>query len=311
MTAATEPLAVLSGVGKRYGDTWAVLDMSLEIRPGQIVGFIGPNGAGKTTLMKLIAGLCAPTRGSLNVLGQRLDNSRQRTPAGLGLSTDMLGMIPTLSSRENLRMLGRIRSVATPASIDDTLVRVGLDPKDPKPVRAYSTGMRQRLSLAQALMEKPRLLLLDEPTNGLDPAGVISFRQLLQELAGEGAGILLASHLLTEVERVCHQVLLVRAGRLLKSLTIYEPRPTVRRVTVSTLGDLERLRAWTAQDGEGRASLTVNGLTADVDSPLATPALVRVLLDSRIAIEAIGPAHSDLETEYLRTVGQVSIVEKD
>lgn len=311
MTGAPEPLVVLAGVGKRYGDTWAVLDMSLEIRPGQIVGFIGPNGAGKTTLMKLIAGLCTPTRGSLTVLGQRLDKSGQRTPPGLGLSTDMMGVIPTLSGRENLRMLGRICGVATPVSIDDTLVRVGLDPKDQKPVRAYSTGMRQRLSLAQALIEKPRLLLLDEPTNGLDPAGVISFRQLLQDLAADGTGILLASHLLTEVERVCHHVLLVRAGRLLKSLAIHEPRPTVRRLTVSTPTDLERLRAWAERDGGRSAPLTVNGLMADIDSPLATPALIRVLVDNRIDLEAIGPAHSDLEAEYLRTVGQASIAERD
>jgi ABC-type multidrug transport system ATPase subunit len=291
------PVASLRKVGKRYGKQWAIRDIDLTLVPGEIVGFIGPNGAGKTTLMRLIAGLSAPTEGQLTVMGERLDGRELRTPPGIGLLLEQMGFVPHLSGRKNLEMFAEIRDEATPAAVAETLTEVGLDAADPRPVRAYSLGMRQRLLLAQALMEKPALLLLDEPTNGLDPAGIVDLRHLLARVSGVGTAVFLASHLLTEVERVCHRVILVRAGQILKEIDLRTAGPPRVRVVVSTEKDAELLlhsglaaEAVPADPGSFAVLLTPQG-------PL--PDLVRQLVERAIAVEEVHREHRSLEKEFL------------
>lgn len=135
--APPAPVASLQKVGKRYGKRWAIRDISLTLSPGEIVGFIGPNGAGKTTLMRLIAGLSPLTEGQLTVMGERLDGRALRTPPGIGLMLEHMGFLPHFSGRTNLEMLAGLRRVASPATVAETLDRVGLDPADRRPVRAY------------------------------------------------------------------------------------------------------------------------------------------------------------------------------
>jgi ABC-2 type transport system ATP-binding protein len=293
----TSPVATLHNVGKQYGKRWALRNVNLTLSPGEIVGFIGPNGAGKTTLMRLMAGLSPATEGQLTVLGEKLNGNELHTPIGIGLMLEQMGFIAHLSGKANLEMLAGLQRVATSETITQTLTKVGLDPADRRPVRAYSLGMRQRLCLAQALMEKPKLLLLDEPTNGLDPAGIVDLRKLLTDVAHEGTAIFVASHLLTEVERLCHRVLLVKAGEILKELDLRSPGPLRVRVVVSSEKDADLLakgdvsaERQTSESGAPTFLVTPNG---------SIPELIRQLVALGIDIEEISAAHQSLEKEFL------------
>ncbi len=293
----TSPIATLENVGKQYGKHWAVRNVNLTLSPGEIVGFIGPNGAGKTTLMRLMAGLSPATEGNLTVLGQTYSSRDLHTPVGIGLMLEQMGFFAHLSGRANLEMLAGLQRIATSETITETLAKVGLDPNDKRPVRTYSLGMRQRLCLAQALMEKPKLLLLDEPTNGLDPSGIIELRKLLTDVAKEGTAIFLASHLLTEVERICHRVLLVRAGEIIKDLDLRQKGPLRVRVVVSSETDAEKLvqsglsaKREASESREPTFIVTPNG---------AVPELVRKLVEQGIDIEEVGVERQSLEREFL------------
>lgn len=297
------PVVVLRNAGKRYGKQWAIRNVDLTLYPGDILGFIGPNGAGKTTLMKLMAGLSRATEGEITVFGQRVDGSTPRTPQGVGLVMEQIGFIPYLSGRKNLEALARIRNVATDATIRQTLERVGLDPTDKRPVRAYSQGMRQRLGLAQALMEQPRLLLLDEPTNGLDPAGIVDLRALMRHLADSGVTIFLASHLLTEVERVCDRVLLVRQGEIIREIVPAQERVMVR-VAVSYETDAQRVQEWARrmQIQAERENNSGEQHVLRIEAYQPTPEIVRALVALGVNIEEIGMARQSLEEAFMTLV---------
>jgi ABC-2 type transport system ATP-binding protein len=292
-----EPVASLQQVGKRYGKRWAIRNIYLHLMPGEIVGFIGPNGSGKTTLIRLIAGLSPITEGQITILGETLDGRLPRTSTRVGLVLEQMGFLPHLSGRRNLEVLASLRKEADAAAISETLTRVGLDPSDRRAVRTYSLGMRQRLSLAQALMERPRLLLLDEPTNGLDPAGIVSLRELLIAVSKEGTAIFLASHLLTEVERICDRVLFVRAGEMLKEIDLRSPGPIRVRLVVSSERDAQvvlesGLDAQRHSTEDGRPVLQMT-----TDHPV--PELVQKLVGLGVRIEEVGKERTSLEEEFL------------
>ncbi|MCC5947646.1 MAG: ABC transporter ATP-binding protein [Nitriliruptoraceae bacterium] len=209
-----DPAVVFEHVSKRYGrDSWALTAASFTVRAGEIVGLIGPNGAGKSTALALAAGLVRPTAGRCHVLGVDVGGAG-RTPAEVGVVVEQPRFVRSLDARANLRMLASVSEVADPDDIDAILDEVGLTRAGTRRVRAYSLGMRQRLGIAQALMERPRLLLLDEPTNGLDPVGIREVRDLLAARARQGTAVVIASHALTELETLCDSALLIHDGRL-------------------------------------------------------------------------------------------------
>lgn len=302
---ASPPIVDMQGVGKHYHKRWAVTDINLTLYPGEVVGFIGPNGAGKTTLMKLMAGLTRASVGTIVVLGEQLNHQRAITPEGIGLVMEHIGFIPYLSGRKNLEALARLRNVATPESIAATLDTVGLDPTDKRPVRAYSLGMRQRLGLAQALMEQPRLLLLDEPSNGLDPAGVVDLRRLIRTLANRGTTIFLASHLLTEIERVCDRVLLVQAGKIVEEIQTGIEGPARVQIIVSAEDDVMLLEAWAKRSGitiEHKAE-SMGRPTVEIPAVISNPQIARELVALGINIEAISSVRRSLEDAFMTVVG--------
>jgi len=212
MSECRSPVVSLSRVEKRYRGRSALAGVDLELHAGSVTGLIGPNGAGKSTLLGVLGGFTRPTAGSGQVLGRQLANRVSAWPM-VGVMAERPAFIEHLDGRTNLRMLASIRGILSDEEVDSSLREVGLDPKDRKPTRVYSQGMRQRLSLAQAVMESPRLLLLDEPTNGLDPHGIVLLRSTLRRLAAEGCAIVFASHLLQEVAGVSDRIILVHEGR--------------------------------------------------------------------------------------------------
>jgi ABC-type multidrug transport system ATPase subunit len=297
----------LEGVSKSYERRIVLKDVSLSIRPGELVGLVGPNGAGKTTIMKILAGLCRASCGEVTVLGHDLTHARGalHTPDGIGLLLEQIGFVPYMSARQNLALLARIRNRISMTEIAKALEAVDLDIKDRRMVSAYSLGMRQRLGLAQALMEQPRLLLLDEPTNGLDPAGIVSIRKLLRTLADSGTTILLASHVLTELERVCDRILLTNHGRILKEISMKETRMSYVRVEVSGARDIERLHTFASQRA---IPIESDDTRADRSSfllhtELKVAQLVRELVVHDVQLDGIVREQRSLEAEFFALLG--------
>ena len=182
---------VVEHVYKSFGKEHVLVDVNLEIPPGKIYGVVGNNGSGKTVLMKCICGFMHPDKGQIHVGGSRVGKECD-FPDKLGVIIETPGFLPALSGYKN--------------EIIETLQRVGLNPKMKKPVSKYSLGMRQRLGIAQAIMENPDVLILDEPFNGLDKAGVAEMRQLLLSLKESGKAIMLASHNAQDIEMLCDYV---------------------------------------------------------------------------------------------------------
>jgi ABC-2 type transport system ATP-binding protein len=208
------------GLTKRYGQVTAVSDLSLEIAPG-VVGLIGANGAGKSTLIKMVLGLLAPTSGSATVLGLDTSTDGPAIRERVGYMPEHDCLPPDVSATEFVVHMARMSGLPKPAARErtaDTLRHVGLYEERYRPIGGYSTGMKQRVKLAQALVHDPALVLLDEPTNGLDPAGRDDMLGLIRRIGAEfGISVLVASHLLGELERVCDHVVVIDSGRLLRS----------------------------------------------------------------------------------------------
>jgi ABC-2 type transport system ATP-binding protein len=208
-----------SGLTKRYpGGLLAVDDVDLDVHEGDLFGFMGPNGAGKSTTIRMLLGLVFPTAGAVEVLGQAVPRHAEDALLDVGSLIEGPGFYPHLSGRRNLTLFDaagkRGPRPTRRQRLDEVLERVGLADVGRRPVRAYSTGMRQRLGLAAALLRAPRLLILDEPTNGLDPQGIHELRTLFVDLVHEGTTVFLSSHLLSEVELICTRAAMMANGRL-------------------------------------------------------------------------------------------------
>jgi len=214
-TAQLESPAVQVGhLTKRYGATVAVDDLSFSIRRGTIAGFLGPNGAGKTTTFRMLVGLAAPTSGTAQVLGQPYGTMRDPI-LRVGAMLEVSGYHPARSARNHLLVLARTADIPD-GRVDELLGLVELDQAADRAVGGFSSGMRQRLGLAAALLGDPELLLLDEPANGLDPKGIRWLRQFLRNLAHErGKTVLVSSHILAEVAQMVDEVVIINRGRLI------------------------------------------------------------------------------------------------
>lgn len=196
---------VVEHVSKAFGKEQVLKDVNLTIPPGQICGIVGNNGSGKTVLMKCICGFLHPDSGRIFVNEKQVGWDCD-FPDSLGVIIETPGFIPNLSGYQNLKILAALKAKIGKNEITETLKRVGLSPAMKKPVAKYSLGMRQRLGIAQAIMENPDVLILDEPFNGLDKAGAAQMRELLKELKMQGKAVLLASHNAQDIEELCDAV---------------------------------------------------------------------------------------------------------
>lgn len=188
-------------------------DITLELEENRIHGFVGQNGSGKTMLFRAVSGLIFPTSGTVEVFG-RVIGKDVSFPERLGLVLENIGLYPQYSGFQNLKLLASIQKKITDGDIREAISRVGLDPADKRPVRKYSLGMKQRIALAQAIMEHPRLLILDEPTNALDEEGVELIRGLVREEQERGATVLVSSHNREDIEQLCDTVTVLENGRV-------------------------------------------------------------------------------------------------
>jgi ABC-2 type transport system ATP-binding protein len=204
------------GLTKSYGRRVVVDRLSLSVERGDIFGFLGQNGAGKSTVIRMALGLVRPTRGRVLLFGHDMRRHSLRALGRVGAIVESPAFYENFSGWDNLRIFAAMSGGTTRKRIEETLVLVNLLDRAHDPVRTYSHGMRQRLGLAQALLPNPELVILDEPTDGLDPQGIREIRLLLPRLRDElGLTILLSSHLLQEVERICSAVAIIDEGRVL------------------------------------------------------------------------------------------------
>lgn len=198
-------------ITKRFGAETVLRDVSISLEARQIHGFIGQNGSGKTMLLRIICGLYRPTSGIVKVRGKIVGKDME-FPDSMGILIESPGFIPYYSAMKNLKILSGIKGKLPRSALESAMEKVGLDPALRKSVGKYSLGMRQRLGIAQAIMEEPEIIILDEPMNGLDKSGMKEMRQLFMRLKDEGRTILLASHNMQDIEELCDTVFEMDAG---------------------------------------------------------------------------------------------------
>ena len=208
-------MILVKDVSKKYEDEWVLKNVNVEFESGKIHGIVGMNGSGKTMLFKCICGFVRPDSGCVYVNGKRIGKDID-FPEDTGFIIETPGFLPDYTGFQNLKMLADVNRKIGAEEIKRTVERVGLDPYSKKQVKKYSLGMRERLGIAQAIMEAPKLLILDEPFNGLDKKGVEEVYGILQELKRQGTTILLASHNEMDIQTLCDDICEMELGVLSK-----------------------------------------------------------------------------------------------
>ena len=212
----------VKNIDKFFGKKQILNDISFDIEEGEILGFVGPNGSGKTTTIKIILGLQQATKGEVFINGNNIKNNYEAAIRKVGAIVESPDMYMYLSGLENLKLVANYYNISHD-EIEKVVEFVGLKDRIKDKVSKYSLGMRQRLGIAQAILNKPNLLIVDEPTNGLDPSGIIEFRKMLKELAKkEKMSIFISSHNLAEIENICDKVLLLKEGKIVSSDVLKE-----------------------------------------------------------------------------------------
>jgi ABC-2 type transport system ATP-binding protein len=298
-----------TGLTKVYGAKRALDGIDLAVEEGSIFGFLGPNGAGKTTLLRILTGLARPTSGSVQILGQDADSAGNAVRAEIGFLPDVPGFYEWMTGHEFLRFAGSLFGITgstLDSRVDTLLDAAGLGSEKSK-IGGYSRGMKQRLGVAQALVNAPRLLLLDEPTSALDPVGRKDVLDLVASLRGRTT-VFFSTHILADVERVCDSVAILDHGRVaaqgsLAELTArYGQRKVVIDVTdrAAELADDIRRQSWAtavSRDATGAIEIIVTDLDA---ARREIPAMVAA---KRIGLSRLEAGEMDLEEVFVALVG--------
>jgi ABC-2 type transport system ATP-binding protein len=293
-----------SGLTKRFGSRVAVDDVDLRVPSGSAFGYLGPNGAGKTTLIRMLLGLTRATSGEMRLLGRPVPAERKEALARVGAIVEEPRFHGHLTGRENLSVIAAAREPEAHARIDGALARVGLAERADDRVKRYSLGMRQRLGVARSLLADPELLILDEPTNGLDPAGIQEFRHMIRGFVAEGRTVLLSSHLLDEVEKICDAVAIVDRGRVVMQGSIADLARGGKQTILIATSDEERALALLAENRSVASAAAEAGgirvsLRADVETQPAADEIGRRLVLAGLAIRRFEPARASLEQRFL------------
>jgi ABC-2 type transport system ATP-binding protein len=300
LTTTNPPFLQVSEITKYYGSHRVLNQVTFEIAKGEIVGFVGPNGAGKSTTMKIICSLVKPNSGSVELEGIDLHSEPQAFLARVGALLDGPSRYPSLRAYDHLAFLTRIRGNYDRKWIESVLEKVGLDPKSKKPTSKFSMGMKQRLGVAMAIVNRPELLILDEPMNGLDPAGMVELREFIKDLSkDQGVTVFLSSHLLNEIEQVCDRVLFLKEGRLVRNQRLSKgetPKSQIFRIRTSD--DLTAAELLSAREFASDVEVQADGLKCVIlgdEGHRVAPLLVQ----SGIRLYEFTPMRETLESLYL------------
>jgi len=284
--------------GRRRKRIEAVKHVTLEIPVGQVYGFLGPNGAGKTTTIRMMLDLIRPTEGDVWIFGRHVRREHD-VLRRVGAIVEGATFYNFLSGRRNLEVLARTANDLNPKRIDALLEQVGLAHRAGQRVKGYSTGMKQRLGLAAALLSDPDLLILDEPTNGLDPEGMHEIRQFIRSLADDhGKTIFLSSHLLGEVEQVCDRVAIINLGEIVREGMVSDLLEGKARLRVEA-SPLDRAAAVLGEHW----AVSSNGQWLTIDATREdAPHLVRRLVEQGVDVYQVASQRQSLEEFFLSVV---------
>lgn len=288
-----------SNLGKRYGRRWAVRDLDIAVRRGEIFGFLGPNGAGKSTTIRMMLSLVRPTAGETELFGLSLRKHRSEVLSRVGGMVESADFYLYLTARRNLEIVAALRGGAPRREIDRVLETVGLLDRAGEKVKAFSHGMRQRLGIAQALIGGPELVVLDEPTTGLDPQGIREVRDLLRTLcSGAGLTVFLSSHLLSEIEQTATSMAVISEGKLVAQGGVRELLDGGENVVRIEASPPEAAMAIASRQAYA-GSVTKEGNMIRVTMPGEKVAdLNRALVEGGVAVSALTPRRS-LEDYFL------------
>lgn len=289
----------INHLSKTIGKKKIIKDLSLNIKKGEVFGLLGPNGAGKTTTIRMIVGLIDITSGSVKICGHDVQTNHKEALENVGAIVENPEMYPFLSGIENLNYFSRMHKGISAEKIEEIVEFVNLEGRVKDKVKTYSLGMRQRLGIAQSLLNNPKVLILDEPTNGLDPAGIKELRQYLQTLAHEkGVTVIVSSHMLSEIELMCDRVAIIKEGELiaienLKGKT--EEKYYQLKVTPN-----DKAQELLSKEYQLSSEVTEGLLEFQLPaSNLAIPEIVKLLVDNNIAIYSIEPKENSLEDKFM------------
>ncbi|WP_027659407.1 ABC transporter ATP-binding protein [Salinispora fenicalii] len=295
----------VSGLTKIYGNVRAVNNLSFRVEPGRVTGFLGPNGAGKTTTLRMLLSLVTPTAGQATIGGRRY--------ADLTAPLRHVGAVLEASSAHKGRTgINHLRMICTAAGLprsraDEVLAQVGLAPAARRKFKGYSLGMKQRLGIAAAMLGDPRVLILDEPANGLDPEGIRWMRGFLKSLAAEGRTVLVSSHLLSEMQLLADDVVIIAAGQLVRQGPVDQ--------VIGSMAQTARVRVRTPQAETLRTALEKASATVEVDDQGALlvggvdgATVGRAALAAGVELHELATERPDLEGVFLElTAGKAGI----
>jgi len=298
--AQAEYVVETHGLTKRFGERTVVRGVDLQVPRGVAFGYLGPNGAGKTTLIRMLLGLTRPNAGTMSLRGLPVPARRAEALSRVGAIVDEPRFHRHLTGRENLGIVAAARGRETFARIPDALERVGLVQRADDRVKTYSMGMRQRLGIARCLMADPELLILDEPMNGLDPAGILDFRNLIRALVAEGRTVVLSSHILDEVEKTCDYVAIVDRGEIVAIGPLAELQGGGKpRVLIGVDGTSAALEILAAVPGVSDLESENGVIQASVADPDVIPELNRRLVEAGVPVRRLEPVRASLEERFL------------
>lgn len=293
----------VTDVRKHLGKREIIKGISFNVNEGEIFGFLGPNGAGKTTTIRMLVGLITPNKGSIKIMGCDLHKDREKALSYLGAVVENPELYGYLSGRENLMQIARIIGVSK-EEVDKIIKLIGLEDRINDKFKKYSLGMKQRLGLGAALLCNPKLLILDEPTNGLDPSGILDFREIVKTAAKErGMAVFVSSHILSEVQQLCDRVAFINQGKIQSIEDINETSSLNEKETLSLstrnnelatsiIKDLDYVYDYKLEDGK---------LSVIIKAGF-TPSLINILVKNDVDIEEIYKKHMELEQRYMELV---------
>ncbi len=296
-----ETILSIQNLNKRFGPIHAVKNVSLEIQKGNVYGILGPNGSGKSTTLGIVLNVVNKTSGNYSWFGGTMQTHDALKKVGAIIERP--NFYPYMTARENLELVCKIKGIPY-TKVIEKLELVGLIDRENSKFRTFSLGMKQRLAIASALLNDPEILILDEPTNGLDPQGIHQIRDIIKEIASQGTTILLASHLLDEVEKVCTHVLILRKGEVLYSGSVDAMNSNEGFFELQCENNHQLMTFLSSYESIGKLSEENGKVYAYLKKPMESSEMNRLLFEKGIILNHLVKRKNSLEEQFLELTNQ-------